>query len=622
MFKIKADKAYRDGRPIMSDEEYDKRFGVNASDMDTDLITPLKKVKHNVFMHSLSKVSVSNGFDDIYKWAKNRTLIVSWKYDGLAVELQYVDGQFKCAVTRGDGNIGEDITHNVVKMNNFSEEVDDDFTGSVKAEIVMRKTDYEKYLKETKDKSPYSNTRNGASGAARSLDSKNAHYCTLMYYGVEDDNPYETDYTQFVTLKRWFDHVIFNTTTSASLEQLYQKMSEDREDLDFDVDGIVVAINSEDDKQILGFNAGGRPNFKIAVKFPYYEKETKLRNIIWSNGKTGHITPIAEFDPIDLGVQVEKASLANLNTMRCIWPDGMPKVGDVISVSRRGDVIPKVESLLRKNDSGRILPIPIICPNCSYTLKVDGPFLMCMNVSCRSRYIGNIEHWLNKIKEYFRIHCMGPETVGELFKVGLVKDVSDLYKLQPRQLVDKLSRCGSRLANNMLTFQDYKEIPLHIFLGALNIENTGTRTWDTFITNSKYKSLEEILNLKLSDILLANVEGIGTSKAKSMFDGLQSRRDTITALLEAGINVLDFKRNDKNNTAISGKSFCVTGTLSIDRLAFEGKIKDLGGLVKGVSKKLDYLIVGDSPGATKLSKAEKCNIKIITEDDFNKLLEE
>lgn len=624
MFKIKkseADVAYRDGKPIMSDAEYDTVFGTDASDMDTDLLSPLTKVSHDVFMHSLAKMSVIEGFDKVYKWCGSNTLIVSWKYDGLAVELIYKKGKFQQAITRGDGNIGELITHNVIKMKNFYQDLDDDFSGSLRAEIVMKRSDYAKYLAETLDQNPYSNTRNGASGAARSMDGRNAAYCSLMYYGVDDDNPYESDYTQFVYLKGLFDDVVFNTANVKNIKGIYQQMSEQREDLDFDVDGIVVAINSPDVKEARGFDTRNRPRFKLAIKFPYYEKETVLRNIVWSNGKSGHVTPVAEFDTIDLGASISKASLANLNVMQSIWKAKQPRVGDVLMVSRRGDVIPNIESLLRSGDGEFLMP-PKNCSVCGTKLSVNGPFLVCSNVSCSSKSIGNIEHWLNKIKGHFRIHCMGPETVAELFELGVIKDVDCLYKLTSSDLVSSLNRCGSRLAKNMLNFQDCKIIPLHIFMGAINIENIGTRVWSSFIENTKYKTLASIMELTEAKILASGVEGIGQSRATAMYVGLQHRKDMIFKLLELGIVVSDALEVVNKNTPISGKSFCVTGSLSLDRSAFEGKIKELGGIVKGVSKKLDYLVVGNLPGMTKLDKAEKYNIKMITEEEFNQLLKE
>lgn len=624
MFKVKksdADSAYRDGNPIMSDAEYDKVFGLDASDMDTEVVSNLSKATHNVFMHSLSKLDVTNGFENIRKWCGNSTLIVSWKYDGLAVELIYKYGKFQKAITRGDGSVGEVISDAVMKMKNFHKNLDADFTGSLKAEIIMKKSDYATYLQHTLDKNPYSNTRNGASGAARSTDTRNAKYCSLMYYGVQEDNPYETDYNQFVSLKGWVDDVVFNTASRNTIEDVYRQMSEQREELDFDVDGIVVAKNSSDTKEVLGFDSRNRPRFKIAVKFPYYEKETILRNIIWSNGKSGHVTPVAEFDTIDLGALVSRASLANLNIMNSIWKAKTPRVGDVIMVSRRGDVIPNIESLLRQGNGSTLTP-PKQCSVCGVELKVNGPFLVCVNDSCASKSVGNIEHWLNKIKDHFRVHCMGPETVAELFQLGVIKDVDCLYKLTPSDLMSSLQRCGVRLAKNMLNFQECKHIPLHIFMGALNIENIGTRVWSTFIENTKYKSLADILELTVGKILAENVEGIGESRANAMYVGLCNRRELVHRLLDLGLIVAEASKVVSKNTPITGKSFCVTGTLSLDRLAFEGKIKDMGGIVKGVSKKLDYLIVGNLPGMTKLDKAEKYNIKMITEEEFNELIKE
>ena len=217
---------------------------------------------------------------------------------------------------------------------------------------------------------------------------------------------------------------------------------------------------------------------------------------------------------------------------------------------------------------------------------------------------------------------MGPETVAELFACGVIKDVDCLYRLTVDDLISLLNRCGVKLAQNMLTFQECKNIPLHIFMGALNIDGIGTRVWATFIENTNYKTLDSILSLTVSKILAANVDGIRKSRAIAMFNGLVARCDTIHRLLDLGICVEDDIKKVGKNSPITGKSFCITGGLSVDRSVFEGKIKDLGGLVKGVSKKLDYLIIGNLPGRTKLDKAEKCSVKMITEEEFNNLIKE
>lgn len=630
--KAEADRQYRDGTPVLSDAEYDAMFGADASDMDTPLDTSnLEKCKHSTFMHSLSKLSCvgpdgSVDFSKITKWCGDQKLIVSWKYDGLAVELVYDSGKLVRAITRGDGDVGENITANVVKMQNVRLVLDEEFTGSVKAEIVMKTTDFAKYREQTTDKTPYSNTRNGASGATRSSSSKNCEYCTLMYYGVDEDDVFEADYSQFATLKRWYRNVVFHTTTADGLPALYKKMLEEREELNFDVDGIVVSINSSSEKKQLGFDARNRPRFKVAIKFPFSSAETTLEHIIWSHGRGGHITPVAKFNEIFLGVNVAKASLANLDVIEKIWGTDKPRVGDVICVSRRGDVIPKVEHLVRRSD-GRELEYPVNCRTCGHTLHQDGPFLICPNIGCDTRKIGNIEHWVRKLKDHFRFYSMGPETIDELYRTGLVKELPDLYRVSPSCLISSLERCGGRLAANMLAYQEFKQMPLHVFLGALNMPEIGTTIWKMFIQKSQYNTIEKILDLEYKSgirglILAENVEGIGVSRADAMAEGLHQWRQTIGSLLELGIEPLPEIPVVEVQSPITGKSFCITGTLSKDRPVFEADIRALGGIAKsGVSKKLDYLIIGDLPGNTKLTKAETLGISIITESEFNKLLE-
>jgi len=624
-FKIKkedADKAYRDGNPIMSDQKYDSQFGLDASDMDTPLVSnKLTKTEHKNFMSSLAKIDVTNGLDSVLKWCGKNTLIATWKYDGLAVELIYKNGRLKQAITRGDGVVGENVTPTVSRMQNVKLDLGEDFSGSIKAEIVMRHQDFARYLDETGDgkNKRYKNTRGGAVGATRSLQSDNCKYCTLMYYGLIEDDPFESEYNQLTTLKRWFDHVTFNTANKDKIKAVYKQMMENREDLEFDTDGIVVGINSADVKESMGFDSRQRPKFKLALKFPYEAKETTLTNIDWSCGKSGVITPVAEFKSIDLGgVNVQRASLANLSVMVELWGDKHASIGDTILVSRRGDVIPKVESVIVAKQSAKPLNCPDTCPCCGNITTTEGPFLVCANPACDAKQLGHLEHWLIKMKEYFRIHCMGPETVQKLYDGKHVTSIPQLYLITPLKLNMALGKSGVRLATNMLSFQDYKTMPAHIFLGALNMPELGTRIWEMFIDGIQCINLDDIFEMSADDILKYDISGIGVSRVEAMAKGLKYWKCKYENLKRLGFE-FTFP-SAKQDTPISDLSFCITGTLSAGRSEFEGKIKDMGGKIKGVSKKLDYLIIGDMPGNTKLDKAEKYGIKIITEDQFNELI--
>jgi DNA ligase (NAD+) len=574
-------------------------------------------------MSSLSKKKSFNDagdldFTSLWQWLDSAspmfpTVIGTWKYDGLAVELVYREGKLVQAITRGDGEYGEDVTEQVKKMQNVLCVLPEAVNKSLKAEIIMTKTDYETYLKRTTDKDPYENPRNGASGATRS--GRNCEYLSLRYYGMVDHvskNDNHSDLDVFDTLKEYGfgDIAAWCVSDRDRLVALYNELAESRDSIDFEVDGIVLSIEDPAIKENMGFDSRHRPNFRVAFKFPSRSAETTLRNIEWNVGKNGHITPVAIIDPVDLGVTVAKASLANLNKMR----EKKIQIGDRIVVSRRGDVIPHVEySIDAEGRDIYLIDCPTNCPVCGTVTNTDGAFLMCSNESCDAKKLGLFEHWIDEMKEYFRMNCIGPERLRELFEKGLIHDLSDLYALQQNDLCRCLDRCGPKLAENMLLFQQYREVPLHVFLGGLKIKDVGTSLWETLVTSGEqFNTIGKILDMTVEDIMRFNVEGLGLFRAELMVKGIESRRHDIKALMIAGVTPVP-PTPPRKQSDITGKSFCITGGLSEPRHTIEAMIKDHGGVIKsGISKRLDFLIMGQDPGS-KVGKAQSCGVQIISE---------
>lgn len=623
--KPKADKAYRNGQPIISDQEYDETFGENASDMDTPEELD-KKIKHEKFMSSLHKIKIDDvtsqsGHSDFGAWwatlPKDAIIVSSWKYDGLAVELKYKGGHLVMASTRGDGQYGEDILANVRNMQNVNVGIRD-FTGTIFAEIIITHEDFQIYLEETTDKKPYDNPRNGASGAARKSNSPNAKYCSLRYYSL-DCGELISEVEIFEMLDNFYlDNVFYKLTVDSSeFEKFYTDMMVERDTLGFEVDGLVLCVNDYEHKQMLGHYSNMKPRYKIAVKFPHQSKETTLIDIEWQVGKTGRITPVGIIEEVDLGVKVNRATLSNINKMK----EKRIMIGDPIVVSRRGDVIPHVEKNLASQVYGYMVDYPKKCPICNCETKIFGAFLMCENEFCAGRELGNLEKWIETMKKHFRIYCIGSKRLRELYNNGDVLDVSDLYRLNENDLLDSLTRVGEKSAKNMLTFQNYKKIPLHIFMGALNIPNVGSSIWKSFVENSYYKTIGQLLEISnFYQIFKQNVEGIGENRAEKMFCGIQAKKEVIENLIDLGIKTF-IPEKAIVDSAITNKAFCITGSLSKGRGEFEGIIKKNGGIIKSsVSKKTDYLLAGENTGKTKIDKAEKCGTKVINETEFWELL--
>ena len=616
--KNKIDKAYRDGDPLISDYEYDETFGVNASDMES--VSEFKsKVKHGVFMGSLNKVSL---FDEHGQYARREfrkwwtgfepspITVASWKYDGLSCELIYKNGRFKKAISRGDGVYGEDITDQVMQMENFKIVISEYFTGSLKAEIVMRKSSFSRYLEETTDKILYANERNGAAGAVRA--NRNCEYLSLMYWGVDEGDRYMMDIYAFTTLEdlgfTGVEYVEFSSLKE--FDNVYEKMLDIRQTLDFLVDGLVVSIDDSDLKEHVGFDSRKRPKFRIAVKFPSPSAETTIKDIEWAMGKNGTITPVGIVEPVDLGVTVERVSLANIDKMK----EKRIMIGDRIILRRAGDVIPFCEKNLTEHENYKVL-YPEKCPTCETLTKVKGAFLICPNLNCPARAIGNIEKWMNKMKEHFRItNTIGRERIRELYHNKTISDVADMYELTVVQLVEDLSRCGIKLAENILKFQHYKVIPLDIFMSALNVGGIGKSIWKMMIDNSPYNTIEKIIEIsEWRDIYQRKIEGLGEVRCIEMFEGIKANKELIKKLLSVGITPIHEKETVKR-TGITGFNFVITGTFSMNRIEMIEFIQKNGGEVKSsVSKKVDYLVAGDNTGKTKLTKAKSLNVEIITE---------
>ena len=610
--KEQTDIAYESGRPLLTDAEYDKKFGINATAMTTKMpITQWVKHLHKIPMASLTKIKLDT-WDLFFKWCANViNYIGTWKYDGLAVELEYVDNILINGSTRGDGLVGDNITENILKMKGVVKKLpcSEPFTGSIKGEIIMCKDDFATYLSETKDKKPYSNTRNGAAGAATAYDGHNCKYLTIKYYDVSLNLD---ELSKFEWLKKIFDIEYYELETYESIKDFYYKMEINRTNINFDVDGIVLAINSKEYQKERGLDKKNKPKWKVALKFQHLVADSKVNFINWSNGNTGAVTPVANIEPVDLGgVTVSKVSVANWQRVK----DLNLCIGDRVIVSRRNDVIPYIEENLDK-DKETTAFIPIYCPVCKCELKIDGPILYCVNNSCKSLEIGNLKKWTNEIKEHFKVKGIGPERIDEMYELGIVKYLPDLYTVTNEMLLDKMSNIGIASASRILDYQKYKEIPLDIFLAGLNIKGLGKAIWNLLIEKG-FNNLRSILNSNVSDLI--DIDGIGEERASIILNELKKKEILINNLFNVGIKIVLNEKKLLSNT-LNGKSFCITGTLSRSRDELVALIIGNCGVIKsGVSKNLDYLVAGEDCGS-KLQKAEKLNINIISEDKLLNLI--
>lgn len=624
--KHEADKAYEAGEPVMSDESYDREFGIQATADFLDENSPWPKRKHTEgFGVSLAKVDMVNetnevDFTQVAAWMASHpdtNYVVSLKYDGASLTLEYKDGKLKHAVTKGKGGVGEDIIRNVKKMKNVLLEIPT-YSGFLKAEAILKFSTHEKYLKDV-----YDNTRNGTTGAIKAFDGKNAQHVTLRYYGylpiLEDGAVTKT--TVCRTEMAMFCHLqdlglkniqYWVVSGIDSFKKVYNELLAKRSEFDYAIDGLVLTVNSKAVQGKYGVNHSGCPAYSIALKFPYTSKTTILRDIIWQSSKTGAITPVAVFDAVDLGASVTRANLKNIDEMKRLEIS----IGDEVLVSRRGDVIPNIEQNFARHDNW-VLEYPKTCKTCGEKTIIDGPFLRCSNEDCSDKKFFNVLWWLECLKEHFKFKGVGIERVQQMYDAGLVKEPCDLYKVTGLELMGKLGNVKDKSAAMILGFQQpqYRVIPLSQFLRGLNIYGIGDTTFDAIIATG-IDTLNKFMGASETDLM--RVPGVGSSRAAEIRIGLYKKREVIENLLQH-VKIEAATEKASVGVKLEGKSFCITGTLSKSRSHFETIIKANGGTLKSVSKVLDYLLVGDDAGS-KLQKAQNGHTKIIGEADFLKML--
>jgi DNA ligase (NAD+) len=633
-----AQDAYYNGDPIMSDAEYDaledelreldpknaffKRVGAKAKK------TKWKKVKHGAPMGSLLKVQTS---DEFAKWFADASgkiqaaagagdidkasdeKVVSEKLDGISISLRYEEGKLIQAVTRGDGITGEDITRNVLLMKGAVQDARD-LTGFVRGEIVLRKSDHKKHVPE------YKNPRNAASGIAKRESDPDPckHLTILCYQLISEHHKIRDKGMEFKLL----DALGFKTPnwttckTAAAVVKVYDAYNGGkREKLDYDIDGLVVECNSLAIMDHLGEH-DGRPKGARAFKFPHDEQPTKLREIVWQVGNSGRITPVAYFDSVDLaGASVSQASLHNVDNMARLaaqCPQGMFGMSDKILVSRRNDVIPYVEKVLRPSKNARFAT-PTDCPSCGTKIKRDGAYLLCPNTAkCPAQKSGAVKRWVNKLG----IKDWGDTLIDALVEKGIVKTPADLYGLDEKELAAVTlsgKKVGASTAKRVMkNLNAKKELRIADFVGSLGIDMWG-RSMTQTIVDAGLDTLEKMEDATVKEI--ASISGVGETKAVKFVEGFRRSRKLMDELVEAGVEV----KKPITGGKLSGISFCFTG---IRDPAFADEILEAGGTVKNsVGKGLTYLVAKDPKSTSgKAKKARAQGTEVISLEEAKALL--
>jgi DNA ligase (NAD+) len=580
-------------------------------------VTEWEKARHEIPMGSLNKVvneqELRDWIDRCEELLAKEShepirgeLFVAEKLDGLSLEVIYRDGKLAEAITRGDGEVGERITANVARMRGVPHRIREARPISVRGEIILRRStlENEPFFAE------YSTTRNGAAGVSRRFDGKGSEHLTVLFYDVADHVDFPTEQAKFAWLRGL--GLATPRTAAGTLDDvlaLYARyQAETRETLDYEIDGLVVSVDSLAAQAILG-ELNRRPRGATAFKFASPSKVTRVERIEWDTGPSGRVTPVAHVAPVELvGATVQRASLHNVGHVRAL---GIA-VGDEVLVSRRNDVIPYVEEVVARR--GTAEEPPTICPRCAQGIAMEGEYLVCRNALCPALVEGRIHNWIEAIGALE----WGDKLVAEVVATGLVREPADLYRLSVDDLAklekggEKAVKLGKKVAEKCLAeLTSRLPVTLPVFLAGLGIEGFAIQT-ARLLFAAGYTTLDEVL--AATEAELAEVNGLGEIKARNIVKGLGARREEIGRLLAAGIVPV----TPEQAGPLAGLTFCFTGAAERPRAELVRIVEGAGGRVlSSVTKELRFLVIADvTSTSTKAAKARKLGTQLITEDDL------
>lgn len=550
------------------------------------------------------------------------------KFDGLSIEVVYDDGVLEWAATRGDGEVGEDVTQNVLTIRSIPQRLGGDPPPriAVRGEVFMPKEAFIEHNRERIERGddPFANPRNAAAGSLRQLDSSitaerplDCFFFDILAHEGLDDSPE----TQIDVLDRMS---AFGLPISKLVERVpdidgaiayRDRLLDDRDELPFEIDGVVIKVDDRDQCDRLGTRSRSY-RWMFAHKFPARSEETRVVDITVQVGRTGRLTPVALLEPVDVaGVTVSRATLHNPSEIAELGVD----VGDMVRIKRAGDVIPYVEEVVESVSDGHYT-LPDRCPVCGSEVVFDGPLAFCTGgLACEAQLQRSIEHFASD--RGLDIDGLGPERIDQLFDAGLIKDsIADLYRLERSELA-ALEGWGKTSADNLLgELEAARQPPLDDFIAALGIPEVGPT-----LARSLADSFDSIEHLAAADLAdLEAIDDVGTIVAESIvefFDRDQTKQ-LIAELQELGVEPQSL--DEAHGDALADLTFVFTGSLDAwSRSEASELVERNGGRVTGsVSGNTDYLVVGENPGTTKRADAEDNDVTQLAEDEFRALLED
>jgi DNA ligase (NAD+) len=637
--------------PEVSDAHYDRLMQELAAleEQFRDLATPdsptlrvagTPSEKFERVIHRLPMLSLSNALDDgqlaefderVRKLLglEQVPYICEPKLDGLAVELVYEAGALVKASTRGDGIIGEDVTANVRTLRNVPWQLPQGIVPpylELRGEVFIRKADFLKLnqRREASGEPLFANPRNAAAGALRQLDPRITASRPLSIFLYEVGEVSGADFkTHWDKLERLASLGLpvnprnVQAVGLAAVRQCYERFLSARHDFPYEMDGMVVKVDSEDQRRRLG-QVSKSPRWAVAYKFPPEEEETQVESIEVNVGRTGALTPVAFLKPVKIaGVTVSRATLHNENELR----RRDVRARDWVFVRRAGDVIPEIVKVITSKRTGaeKEFEFPRQCPVCGAAAvrDEDGAIVRCTGVACPAQLQGNIRHFASRAA--MDIDGLGEKLCAQLVERGLVKDYADLYHLDMAKLLS-VERMGEKSAQNLIdSIERSKKTTLRRFLYSLGIRQVGEAT--AKLLAEHFKSVDAVSNATEPDLMKVKEVGPSMAKAIRSFFGESQNRAVIAKLLEAGVKPAPPEEGKLG--PFSGKTVALTGTLStLSREQAKEEIERRGGRTSGaVSGKTDLVVAGEDAGS-KLTRARELGVRIITEREFQDLLKE
>ncbi|MEY4963186.1 MAG: NAD-dependent ligase LigA [Bacteroidota bacterium] len=639
-------------QPTISDYEFDLKL-TQLQDLENkhpeffDESSPTQRVggaitkNFETVVHEHRMYSLDNSYskEDLLEWEKRIQKVLGdvpleytceLKYDGASISITYENGKLHRAVTRGDGFQGDDVTTNIKTIKSIPLQLKGNYPPKfdVRGEIILPFAGFEKMNQELIEigETPYSNPRNTASGSLKLQDStevaKRPLDC-LLYFLIGNQLPFNTQFESLESARAWGFKAPKEAKLAKSLDEVFQFIAywdTHRHTLPYETDGVVVKVNSFQYQEELGYTAKS-PRWAIAYKFKSEQVATRLNSISYQVGRTGAITPVANLEPVQLaGTIVKRASLHNADQIEKLDI----RVGDTVFVEKGGEIIPKIIAvdLAQRplfTESTRYITH---CPECQTELvRSEGEANhYCPNFyGCPPQIIGRIQHYISR--KAMDIEGLGGETVALLFNNGLVRNYADLYELTVEQIVP-LERMAQKSAENLVNGVSLsKTIPFERVLFALGIRYVGETVAKKLAKH--YKNIDALRQASLMDLIL--VDEIGERIAQSVIDFFDNQENQIIIdrLKNYGIQFEILEKINPNATdKLQGKTFVVSGVFSLfSRDELKQAIEDNGGKVgSSISAKTDYVVAGDNMGPAKLDKANKLNIPIISEEDFNAMI--